>query len=78
MEVKVQGCYPPSLRQYNYPDEANPYIQWSVDSLLEQGVIRPCLSPLLSQFGLLTNQTILRDCVWTTGSLTNAHPLVYL
>ncbi len=48
MEVKIQGHDPPSLRQYNYPDEANSYIQRTVDSLLEQGVIRPCFSPLLA------------------------------
>ncbi len=48
MEVKIQGRDPPSLRQYNYPDEANSYIQRTVDSLLEQGVIRPCFSPSLA------------------------------
>lgn len=48
MEVTVEGRDPPSLRQYNYPEEASPYIQRTVDSLLEQGVIRPCLSPSLS------------------------------
>jgi len=48
MEVKIQGRDPPCLRQYNYPDEADPYIQRTVDSLLEQGVIRPCFSPSLA------------------------------
>lgn len=47
MEVKIQGRDPPSLRQYNYLDEANSYIQRTMDSLLEQGVIRPCFSPSL-------------------------------
>lgn len=30
MEVKIQGCDPRSLRQYNYTDEANPYSIYSV------------------------------------------------
>ena len=45
MEVNIQGRDPPPLRQYKYPEEASPYIQSTIESLLQQGVIRPCLSP---------------------------------
>lgn len=46
--LSVEGCDLLSFGQYNYPDEAIPYIQSTVDSLLEQGVIRPCHSSCLS------------------------------
>ncbi len=88
MEVKIQGRDPPSLRQYNYPDEANSYIQRTVDSLLGQGVIRPCFSPSLApiwpvrkpdaSWRLCIDYRELNKCTQTCAPVVASTPDVYL
>ncbi|XP_073459965.1 protein NYNRIN-like [Aquarana catesbeiana] len=42
--IHISGPDPPPQKQYPFPQEAISYIQETIDSLLDQKVIRPCVS----------------------------------
>ncbi|XP_072255088.1 protein NYNRIN-like [Pyxicephalus adspersus] len=42
--IHVTGPYPPPQKQYSFPQEAISYLKDTIDSLLDQGVIRVCMS----------------------------------